>query len=70
VELKIKQNVRTNYFEPRVMAAFELSDAPGARPAKQPRPDAHEAVSGRVLAGQVGAGAGGANIPYRISGDA
>jgi len=24
VELKVKQNVRTNYFEPRVMAAFEV----------------------------------------------
>jgi hypothetical protein len=38
VELKVKQNVRTNYFEPRVMAWFEvvggaseLSDGGGAR---------------------------------------
>jgi ABC-type polysaccharide/polyol phosphate transport system ATPase subunit len=25
IELKVKQNVRTNYFEPRVMAAFEVA---------------------------------------------
>lgn len=27
VELKVKQNVRTNYFEPRVLAAFSIGDA-------------------------------------------
>ncbi len=29
VELKVKQNVRTNYFEPRVMAHFEIPGAVG-----------------------------------------
>ncbi|MBV9581111.1 MAG: ABC transporter ATP-binding protein [Chloroflexi bacterium] len=29
VELKIKQNVRTNYFEPRVMATFDVADISG-----------------------------------------
>ena len=29
VELKVKQNVRTNYFEPRIMAGFEVRGRPG-----------------------------------------
>jgi hypothetical protein len=29
VELKVKQNVRTNYFEPRIMARFRVPGPPG-----------------------------------------
>jgi ABC-2 type transport system ATP-binding protein len=55
VELKIKQNVRTNYFEPRVMAAFEVREADletQARRAADPDP----------------VGAAGADVAYRITG--
>lgn len=32
IELKVKQNVRTNYFEPRILARFTVPGAAGAEP--------------------------------------
>jgi ABC-type polysaccharide/polyol phosphate transport system ATPase subunit len=51
VELKIKQNVRTNFFEPRVMAAFDVL--------------ADESVPHQHMARST-SGTGGANVNYRI----
>ena len=53
VELKIKQNVRTNFFEPRVMAAFNVIAAESTL-------DQHTPVST--------SSAGGADVPYRMMG--
>jgi ABC-type polysaccharide/polyol phosphate transport system ATPase subunit len=60
VELKVKQNVRTNYFEPRVMAAFDvLENAPGRS----------TAASSAGLGGRGSrVGSSAADVPYRISG--
>jgi len=53
VELKIKQNVRTNFFEPRVMAAFDVIAAEGTLDEHAPRSTSS---------------AGGADVPYRMMG--
>ncbi len=63
VELKIKQNVRTNYFEPRVMAAFEVCEGPEAGAAARV-----EGADAPVDALVASIGAGGANVPFRITG--
>ncbi len=67
VELKIKQNVRTNYFEPRVMAAFVVREATDVPSATQPLVDARTAESAPPRSGGVAA-AGGADVAYRITG--
>jgi hypothetical protein len=45
VELKVKQNVRTNYFEPRVMAYFDVVDS------GQPSNSGGGAVAYRIIGG-------------------
>jgi ABC-type polysaccharide/polyol phosphate transport system ATPase subunit len=67
VELKIKQNVRTNYFEPRVMAAFEVRDGLDSA-ATPPRPEARGAEPASTGAAAIDGAPGGANVAYRISG--
>jgi ABC-type polysaccharide/polyol phosphate transport system ATPase subunit len=57
VELKVKQNVRTNYYEPRIKAHFSVDGS------AEPGPGAPEA---RREAREVGPG--GAHVPYAIIG--
>jgi ABC-type polysaccharide/polyol phosphate transport system ATPase subunit len=73
VELKVKQNVRTNYYEPRVMAAFDVVDG-----MRQPHVPGAAAVSNTlepVDEGRRGARVGngssrstGADVAYRMTG--
>ncbi len=50
VELKVKQNVRTNYFEPRVLARFEVPDSSSPALAGGDVPHRWERVSAHSLA--------------------
>jgi ABC-type polysaccharide/polyol phosphate transport system ATPase subunit len=68
VELKIKQNVRTNYFEPRVMAAFEVREGLDMAAARQPGSVNRAAQLPGAPAAENGGLAAGADVPYRISG--
>jgi hypothetical protein len=70
VELKIKQNVRTNYFEPRVMAAFEVREGPDPRLGVEQLAQPGETDSARQPRGvsENTVGAGGADVAYRFTG--
>jgi ABC-type polysaccharide/polyol phosphate transport system ATPase subunit len=66
VELKVKQNVRTNYFEPRVLTAFDVVDGvngPGA-PSRVQGSNSTEAVA--LPNGDARVGSGGGAVPYRM----
>jgi ABC-type polysaccharide/polyol phosphate transport system ATPase subunit len=66
VELKIKQNVRTNYFEPRVMAAFEVRGGPDKAARTHSPTGTRAAQISSPLAVEMRVG--GAEVPYRITG--
>jgi ABC-type polysaccharide/polyol phosphate transport system ATPase subunit len=68
VELKVKQNVRTNYFEPRVMAAFDVVDGASEPPALSRSAESHPAEM--AISGSRGArvGSSGADVAFRVTG--
>jgi hypothetical protein len=70
VELKIKQNVRTNYFEPRVMAAFDVRKGPDVRIGAEQLTQPVETDSARLPCRENTVGAGGADVAYRFTGGA